>query len=194
MKKLILIPIFALLGLTVHAQTDADFAENFPVNLYPGTTNEYKVTAWNTSFTIPTIRVNFHENARGNEAKVAAFNSVGAGVSLGAGRLIVTTDTNNRVVSKKFKNSFSGQVGFLFSVSNNTPDGSSNSVFAPVIGINVLNFNFSVGREFGSLAPEQKKNFIAISYNLPISSIIPNSFYIFRSNEKPIKNSLDKND
>lgn len=64
----------------------------------------------------------------------------------------------------------------------------------PVIGINVLNFNFSVGREFGSLAPEQKKNFIAISYNLPISSVIPNSFYVWKSNKKPIKHSIDKND
>lgn len=131
MKKLTLILILIPLVFMGYAQQDGDFDEHFPVNLYAGSTNEYKVTAWNTSFTIPTIRVNFHENARGNEAKVAAFNSVGAGVSLGGGRLIVTTDADNRVVSKKFKNSFSGQVGFLFSVSNNTPDGSSNSVFAP---------------------------------------------------------------
>lgn len=194
MKKLTFILILALLGHTSQAQSDNDFDDSFPVILYPGSTNEYRVTAWNTNFTIPTIRVNFHESAGGKEAKVAAFNSVGAGISLGGGRLIVTTDNSNRVVSKKFKNTISGQVGFLFSVSNNTPDGSSNSVFAPVIGINILNFNFSVGREFGTQGLGQKKNFIAISYNLPISSIIPNSFYIFRKNEKPIKNSLDKND
>lgn len=170
--------------------TQMDTSSNFP--LYPNSTNEYRVTGFNTNFVIPTVRVNFHNDIDNSTGRVSAFNSIGAGFSFGGGRLIVSTDSTNRVISKKFKNTFSIQTGFLFSISNNTPDGSSNSIFAPVIGINFLNFNLSTGIELGERSVNQKKGFVTLSYNLPISAILPNTYWIWAKNKKPIKYSLDK--
>ena len=155
---------------------------NATLGLIKNSTQEFQVTAINTNFILPTIRVNYFEEGNRTQARVSAFNNIGVGISVGGGRLITTTDDNYNLTSKKFKNTFSGQIGLLYSIDNTTQ--SQSSTFAVVAGITLLNFNLSVGREFGTLLDNQKKYFTSISFNIPLSEIGLNSMYLLRSNKK----------
>ncbi|MFD1770417.1 hypothetical protein [Sphingobacterium suaedae] len=177
MKSLILMAIAAFACNIAKSQDAHDYDL---LELEAEKTNVYNVNAWNTNFTIPSIRVNFKGNDAGNNANVVAFNSVGAGISFGKGRLVVSTDKSKQVIASKYKNTFSVQTGVLFAISSNSSDGESSNVFAPVLGFNVLNFNVSLGYELGNKSYQQKPIFLAISYNLAISDIVPNSFHLVR--------------
>lgn len=179
------------------AQTVPPPSERLEVDLHNATlelkkssSQEFRVTALNANFIAPTVRVNFFDLPDGNsEAKVSAFNLIGAGISLGGGRLFTTTDENFNIKAKKFKNTFAIQAGVMYSILNTSEQNTN--VFATVFGISVLNFNVSVGREFGTLATGQKKVFTTISYNLPLSEIGVNSIYLLRGKKESEKVVFD---
>lgn len=127
------------------------------LKLKKSSTQEFKVTSINTNFILPSIRVNYFAETNGTQARVSAFNNLDVGVSWGGGRLITTTDEDYKITSKKFKNTISFQAGVLYSIVNTTE--SNTNTFALVGGVSLLNFNLSVGREFGTLSPNQKKFF-----------------------------------
>jgi len=152
------------------------------LTLKKSSTQEFLVRSFNTNFILPSIRVNYFSETNGTQARVSAFNNLGVGVSWGGGRLITTTDEDFKITSKKFKNTLSFQAGVLYSIVN-TSD-SNTSTFALVGGISLLNFNLSLGREFGTLSPNQKKFFTSLSFNIPLSDIGINSMYLTRAKKE----------
>jgi hypothetical protein len=154
---------------------------------------KFRATVLSTNFTVPLVRVNFLERTPSNPTSLVStsfLNSAGAGINISRGEIDQTIDGNNNVASTSYYNDWGFQVGFLFAANSSsgtstTTTGSatttatpSNSVFAIAAGFSILNFQLGVGYELGTLAAAQKRGFLAISYAIPISSLIKGGYKI----------------
>jgi hypothetical protein len=150
-------------------------------------TSEYTATVLNTNFTVPIIRFNRVENDPNKKGDVAFFNSVGAGIGINAGRLLITADEHGKAINHEMNNTFGVQGGFLFAA--NTKADATN-IFALTLSFSVLNFQVGYGYDFGSVPSEQKRGFYTISYGIPFSKFINGGFYVLKRSLNPV-NSKD---
>lgn len=149
-----------------------------------GRTVKYKVTIWNTNFSIPLARFNFTKNTTQKAGDLMLFNSIGAGFGISAGELSETRDLQGHIVNQEFINTFGIHLGFLFSAG--TGDD-TNNVFAPTLNFSVLDFQIGIGYELGTLSENQRATFLTLSYAIPLYKLKKGGFWIWK-NAKPITN------
>ncbi|PAW93573.1 hypothetical protein CKK33_08725 [Mucilaginibacter sp. MD40] len=147
-------------------------------------TSEYKATALNTNFTIPLIRFNSTTGDPSMKGSVSLFNSIGAGFGINWGRMEVTTDSTGHVINSNMYSTFGLNLGVLFAA--NTNNGNTQNIFAPTLSISILNFQVGYGMELGTVSPNQKRGFVTIAYNIPVSKLIKGGFYILRRSKRPV--------
>jgi hypothetical protein len=150
------------------------------------TTLTYRNTIWSTNFSIPLVRFNFVEGDDKKQGDILLFNSIGAGIGWYKGRLERTRDNNGEIVNEEFSNSWGFNLGALFSAG--TGEDSKN-VFAPVINFSALDFQVGVGVELGTLTANQKREFITLSYAIPLYKLFKRSYRVTRGNRTPIESS-----
>lgn len=184
MKKLTL-TVMALISLYAKS-----FSQSYPADQ----TSEYAATVMTSSFTVPILRFNPIDNVPNKKGNVALFNSIGAGISFNAGRLFITADHNGKALVEEFKNTIGIQLGALFSV--NTSENETN-VFAPTVGIALLDFHVGIGHDFGTVDENQSRTFITIAYAVPLSKFTKKGFHLFKRSDSPVtenKKSIQKLD
>ncbi len=142
---------------------------------------EYRGWVLNSNVALPAIRFNmFKEEPADNKSvgSIEYFNSAGAGISFNFGKIKVTSikpfatkeeDENEGDLETRFTNYIGFSLGVLFSQNNN--DGITRSIFAPTIGVQVLDFQLGLGLELGTLSPEYRRAFVTIAYSIPISKL-----------------------
>jgi hypothetical protein len=153
----------------------------------------YKAAVLNTNFTVPLVRVNFlnnkPQNASNSLVSTSFLNSVGAGLNYSWGELDQTLDANGNDASIDYYNHFGFQLGFLFAANSSSgsstttttsPTTQSNTIFAIVGGISILNFQIGAGYELGSVTTGQKRGFLTISYAIPMSLLINGGYKIYQ--------------
>jgi len=166
---------------------------------------KYKAAVLSTDFTVPLMRVNLLNKTTTNTSNALVstsfLNSAGAGLTYSWGELDETLDNDGNTASIDYYNRFGLQLGFLFASnsssgasSTNTSASSSTSatqstIFALVAGFSVLNIQFGIGYEFGSLAASQKREFLTLNYAIPVSTLINGGYRIFHLKKLP-PNSL----
>lgn len=152
---------------------------------YPsGRTSEYKATVLNTNFTVPLIRFNSTTGDNSMKGSVSLFNSIGAGFGINWGRMDVTTDNAGKVINTEMNNTFGLHLGVLFAA--NTNNGSSQNIFAPTLSVSILNFQVGYGMELGTVAANQKRGFVTVAYNIPLSKFIKGGFYLLRRSKRNV--------
>ncbi|HEK20139.1 MULTISPECIES: hypothetical protein [unclassified Mucilaginibacter] len=152
---------------------------------YPaGKTSEYKATALNTNFTIPLIRFNSTTGDPSMKGSVSLFNSIGAGFGINWGRMEVTTDNNGKIINTEMNNTFGINLGVLFAA--NTNNDNTQNIFAPTLSVSILNFQVGYGMELGTVAANQKRGFVTVAYNIPISKLLKGGFYLLRRSKRNI--------
>lgn len=165
---------------------DARLQDSIPVLLPPNSLIESRVIALTSSFTLPIIRFNLHKNLDSSSdhslGSVSLFNSIGAGVNLNIGRLYENTDGNSKVINAELQNAYGVQVGFLFAA--NTEDGNRQDVFALTGGVNILNFQFGGGYEFGHVVANQRRGFFTLAYSIHVDKLVRGGIYILKSSSK----------
>lgn len=192
MKKAILTTLLLNICFIAFGQEDTTKHEPSRVHVFKksefepfkeSSTSEYAVSILTTSFVVPAIRFNFQDNNSNRKGTVSAFSTIGAGVAWNAGRLTYVTDHTSQVINADFRNTIGFQIGVLFSASS---DSTQKNVFAPTVGINVLNFNIGFGYELGDLAAGDKPGFITIAYNISLANLANNAFHIVSRTAKPV--------
>jgi hypothetical protein len=147
-----------------------------------------KSNAWvlNTTFTVPIIRFNFLENQQlsqeRNKGNVNFFNSIGAGLGIGFGRLTETTNAERKIINTEMDNVIGVQLGFLFA--SNATSSNRTNIFAGTAAISVLNFQLGYGYEFGSVGLNEKRGFLTLAYGIPVSKLVRGGFFVI---EKEVK-------
>jgi hypothetical protein len=156
------------------------------------TTTEYKVWALTTNFSVPIVRFNFVNKVPGDSVKgnISFFNSIGAGIFLSRGRLDETTDANGNVINEDLNNIIGVQVGFLFSA--NVNGSTTTNIFAPTIGVSILNFQIGYGYEFGTVSQNTKRGFLTVAYAIPVSKLIQGGFYIINRSNTAVNKAKKK--
>lgn len=159
--------------------------------LEPSKTLEYNATALTTNFNIPLLRFNrLNAATRALEDRVgnvSFFNSIGAGVCLSWGTLRIVTDAESRIIDRDMINTIGVQLGFLFSAT--TSQGTVQNVFAPTVGLSLLNFQLGVGYELGKRGLNEEKPFLTLAYGIPVSKLMKGGFFVFRRSPNPVKNN-----
>lgn len=163
---------------------------SFPLFLQSQT--DLKVTEFkksqviSTNFTVPLVRFNFVEETVDSMEKgnVTFFNSVGAGVSYNFGRLFQHENNDGEIVENQFINIIGFQAGFLFSAETADPP---TNIFALTGGINILDFHVGYGYELGTIAENQKRGFITISYSIPVSKLTKAGLFVIDKGVKANK-------
>ena len=154
-------------------------------------TLEYKATAITTNFTVPLLRFNRLDATgraiEGRMGNVAFFNSIGAGIGISGGTLKIVTDDQSRIIDREMINTLGFQLGFIFSA--NSSAGTNQNVFAPTIGITILNFQIGYGYELGNRGQNVHKGFYTLAYGIPVSKLIRGGFYVYRRTQDPVKNN-----
>jgi hypothetical protein len=142
----------------------AEFSLNEKSKLaFKNKTIKYKATIWNTNFSIPIARFNFTKNDDSNKfGDIQMFNSIGAGFGKSWGTMTDFRDENGHLENSDFANSFSIHGGFLFSA------GDEQNVFAPVLTIGLLDFQFGFGVELGTIKEDQERVFLTLGYAIPL--------------------------
>ena len=161
--------------------------ENFTNFTVAGKTMRYKATIWNTNFSIPLARFNFSDDDEQKAGDLLLFTSIGAGFGMSWGELNETRDLEGELINQEFVNTFGIHLGFLLSAG--TGDDTKN-VFAPTLNFSVLDFQFGVGYELGTLSENQKPTFLTLSYAIPLYKLKKGSFWIWKSS-KPITSPLE---
>lgn len=166
------------------------FAQSEKTNIIQGTDSllksnylqEFTISRFNTHFIIPKITLNsVEESSLDTHNNVLYFNSIGPRIPFVEKNVLVTADSSYYIVSSKFGNALLFQDGVLYHI---TPtELNPNNAFTSTRGLNILNFSLSVGKEFSNSNPSQRKKFVKISYNVPISGLISNNFYILKSSK-----------
>jgi hypothetical protein len=146
------------------------------------TTLTYKSQIISTNFTIPLVRFNFIENDATKQGDILLFTSIGAGIGYYWGRLERTRDNTGEIISEEFSNSFGVSVGALFSAG--TGDDTKN-VFAPIINFSMLDFQIGIGTELGTKADNQKREFITLSYSIPLYKLFRKSYRLVKVTPAP---------
>lgn len=175
--------------MNLNAQRNIHYLPN--EKLTPSSTLEFNATALTTNFNIPLLRFNrlnaatrALEDRAGN---VSFFNSIGAGVCLSWGTLRIVTDSESRIIDKEMINTIGLQLGLLFSAT--TSQGTSQNVFAPTVGLSLLNFQLGVGYELGKRGLNEEKAFFTLAYGIPVSKLMRGGFFVFRRSPSPVKNN-----
>lgn len=148
------------------------------------TTLVYASTVISTNFSIPLVRFNFVEGDSQKQGDILLFNSIGAGIGIYRGRLERTRDKDGDIINEEFSNRFGASIGALFSAG--TGEDVKN-VFAPVLNMALLDFQIGFGVELGQLAPNQKREFVTLSYSIPLYKLFKKSYYLWSTTEKPIE-------
>lgn len=143
----------------------------------------YRATILNTHFTIPIVRFNQIKDNSAKDGNVTLFNSIGAGVSYSGGRLTDIRDSNGEIIDTKFNNTFGVSVGFLFSAGSNDDEGQNGNVFAPMISLNLLDFQLGFGAELGTRTEDQRRGFFTIAYSIPLYKLTGSKFRIIKKGE-----------
>lgn len=167
--------------------TELDFSKKFSTSAASGTTLNYKVTIWNTNFSIPLARFNFTKSATNKTGDLILFNSIGAGFGISWGELEETRNNQGIVRDQEFTSTGGIHLGFLFSAG--TGEDTKN-VFAPTFNLSLLDFQLGFGYELGTLSADQKPTFITLSYAIPLYKLKKGAFYIWKGS-KPINSILD---
>ena len=136
----------------------------------------YKATIFNTYFTVPIARFNRVTNDDNKEGNVLLFNSVGAGISIKGGRITDIRDSNGELIDTEFSNTYGASLGLIFSAgSTNSED---RNVFAPLLSIDLLDFQFGYGVELGTRELNQKKGFFTVAYSIPLYKLVKGKYRI----------------
>jgi hypothetical protein len=161
-------------------------ADNFNPDLIdkqpPSTTLRYKCRMANTNFTVPICRFNLVKND-GTDSKVGnliLFNSIGAGIGVSWGELERTTNANSEVINTEFINSVGIHLGVLFSSGSGTEP---KNIFAPTLSVSLLDIQFGVGYELGTVDADTKKHFFTVAYAIPLSKLLKGKFFIFKASK-----------
>lgn len=139
---------------------------------------EYRATIINSHFTIPVVRFNQVKDDPSKEGNIQLFNSIGAGISYSAGRLIDIRDSNGELIDTEFNNSWGLSLGVLFSAGS--ANGVDRNVFAPMASFNLLDFQIGYGVELGTRAANQKRGFFTIAYSIPLYKLTKGKFRIIK--------------
>ena len=139
------------------------------------TTLIYQTSIWSTNFSIPLVRFNFVKGDENKQGDILLFNSIGAGIGWYKGRLERTRDNVGEIVNEEFSNSVGINLGFLFSAG--TGEDTKN-VFAPVLNFCALDMQIGFGAELGTRSPNQKKEFITLSYAIPMYKLFKKGYRI----------------
>ena len=146
------------------------------------TTLTYKSQIISTNFTIPLVRFNFIENDSSKQGDILLFTSIGAGIGYYWGRLERTRDNTGEIISEEFSNSFGVSLGALFSAG--TGEDTKN-VFAPILNVSMLDFQIGIGTELGTKAANQKREFITLSYSIPLYKLFRKSYRLIKVTPAP---------
>jgi hypothetical protein len=146
------------------------------------TTLTYGTQILSTNFSIPLVRFNFVTDDDTKQGDILLFTSIGAGVGYYWGQLERTRDNTGEVINEDFRNRFGINLGFLFSAG--TGEDTKN-VFAPVLNLAVLDFQIGLGIELGTRSPNQKREFITLSYAIPIYKLFKKSYKIYAMDKLP---------
>jgi hypothetical protein len=155
------------------------------------TTLTYGAQILSTNFTIPLVRFNFVNSDTQKQGDILLFTSIGAGVGYYWGQLERTRDDKGEIINEEFRNRFGVNLGFLFSAGTGSE---TTNVFAPVFNFAVLDFQIGIGVELGTRAKNQKKEFLTISYAIPIYKLFKKGYRLYTIEEKPndkIRKSLN---
>jgi hypothetical protein len=178
MKKIAILTLFLVsIALSSYSQ-DTSKVKPSPkkVKSIPSDTEVYK-SQWvlHTSFNLPVLIATptSKENSNNSKVNLSLFNSLGAGFTLAYGEFKEDSKNNE---TEEFINRFGLSLGCLFSI-NNAENSTSNTKFAPFIGLSILDFQVGYGYELGTLVSGSTRSLITIGYNIPITKLGPKSSY-----------------
>lgn len=146
------------------------------------TTLTYGTQILSTNFSIPLVRFNFVTDDDTKQGDILLFTSVGAGVGYYWGQLERTRDNTGEIINEDFRNRFGINLGFLFSAG--TGEDTKN-VFAPVINFAILDFQLGIGTELGTRSPNQKREFVTLSYAIPMYKLFKKGYKIYAMDKLP---------
>jgi hypothetical protein len=146
------------------------------------TTLTYKSHIVSTNFTIPLVRFNFVENDATKQGDISLFTSIGAGIGYYVGRLERTRDSTGEIINEEFSNTFGVSVGAIFSAG--TGEDTKN-VFAPILNVSMLDFQIGIGTELGTRAENQKRQFVTLSYSIPLYKLFRKSYRLIKVSPTP---------
>ena len=132
----------------------------------------YRVVALSTNFILPFARFNFTEvDNKQTVGNLSLFKSVGAGFTLNYGRMSTTVekDSQNEDLDRKFYNAIGLNLGVLFSADLSTDQPTN--VFAPTIGVSLMDFAVGWGYELGTHRDGETGHFITVSYDIPLQKL-----------------------
>ena len=138
----------------------------------------YRATIFNTYFTVPIARFNQVKNDDTKDGNIQLFNSVGAGMSYRGGRITDIRDSNGELIDSEFNNTFGVSLGVIFSAGS--ANGDDTNVFAPVLAIDLLDFQLGYGIELGTREANQKKGFFTIAYAIPLYKLFKGKYRIIK--------------
>ncbi|MEO8238677.1 MAG: hypothetical protein ABI576_11255 [Flavobacterium sp.] len=146
------------------------------------TTLTYGAQILSTNFSIPLVRFNFVTDDDTKQGDILLFTSIGAGVGYYWGQLERTRDNTGEIINEDFRNRFGINLGFLFSAG--TGEDTKN-VFAPVLNFAILDFQLGIGTELGTRSPNQKREFITLSYAIPMYKLFKKGYKIYARDKLP---------
>jgi len=148
--------------------------------------DQYSDWVLNTDFNLPAIRFNTFDRSKATEeqslGRLSVFNSVGAGISINRGFFteIKAAENPEHIITTQMKNKFGIHFGMLFSYPN---DSTKNFVFAPTIGLQILDIQFGLGYELGTIQRGENRLFYTLAYRIPIKKLY-NISYIRMKNKR----------
>lgn len=143
----------------------------------------YQTGILNTNFSIPVARFNLSKDDASAKGNISLFSSIGAGIGLSWGRIEITRNNIGEVINEEFSNTFGIHAGILFS--SGTGEDIKN-VFAPTFNVSLLDIQFGVGHELGTVTENQKRTFFTLSYAIPLHKLIKKSYRVWWKNPSPI--------
>ena len=138
----------------------------------------YRATIFNTYFTVPIARFNQVKNDDSKDGNIQLFNSVGAGMSIKGGRITDIRDSNGELIDSEFNNTFGVSLGVIFSAGST--NGEDTNVFAPVLALDLLDFQIGYGIELGTRETNQKKGFFTIAYAIPLYKLFKGKYRVWK--------------
>ncbi len=136
--------------------------------------NEFSAWILNTDFNLPAIRFNTflpnEKNSTSSIGRLSVFNSVGAGISINKGLFTELRDAKEEgnILSTQMRNRFGFHLGMLFSYPN---DSLKSFVFAPTIGLQILDIQFGMGYELGTIQRDENRLFYTLAYRIPLKKL-----------------------
>lgn len=141
----------------------------------------FHALALTSAFDLPIVRFNRLNSpgANNENGNVEFFNSVGAGIGFKFGQIKEFKNTENESVSE-FSNIVGLSGGVLFS-SSSVDENTRDNVFAPTIGISILDLKIAVGWELGDRPEGVERRFFTVAYGIPISKLTSKTGIILKN-------------